>query len=63
VLETGQEQPAAVALYEQAGYVLIPNYGVYKDEPTALSYRKVLRAPEAEPVHQPRQAPRAGSAG
>lgn len=29
VLETGQKQPEAIALYQRSGYSFIPNYGQY----------------------------------
>jgi GNAT superfamily N-acetyltransferase len=29
VLETGKKQPEAIALYQKAGYQIIPNYGQY----------------------------------
>lgn len=33
ILESGTEQPEALALYASAGYVLIPNFGFYKNSP------------------------------
>ena len=42
VLNTGQEQPEAVALYESAGYTPVPGYGFYLDAPLALFYGKAL---------------------
>ncbi len=33
VLETGTEQPEAIALYESSGYVTIPGFGHYRDSP------------------------------
>jgi GNAT superfamily N-acetyltransferase len=41
-LETGQRQPEAIALYESAGYVPIPNYGQYADDELSLCYAKDL---------------------
>jgi putative acetyltransferase len=29
ILETGKQQPEAIALYQKAGYTLIDNYGQY----------------------------------
>lgn len=42
VLNTGQEQPEAVALYESSGYQPVPGYGIYLDAPLALFYGKDL---------------------
>jgi GNAT superfamily N-acetyltransferase len=44
VLETGDLQRAAVALYERSGYVRIPPYGGYADSPISLCYAKDLAA-------------------
>ena len=32
MLETGTEQPEAIALYPSSGYIEIPKFGIYKDE-------------------------------
>ena len=42
ILETGDKQPEAIALYETAGYARIEDFGYYKDEPDVLSFAKVL---------------------
>jgi GNAT superfamily N-acetyltransferase len=42
VLNTGPEQPAAIALYADAGYVAVPGFGHYADYPDALFYGKRL---------------------
>lgn len=42
VLETGTEQPEAVALYEKLGYTRIRPYGKYANEPEQLCYGKTL---------------------
>ncbi|QYN16591.1 GNAT family N-acetyltransferase [Amycolatopsis sp. DSM 110486] len=42
VLETGTEQPEAIALYGSSGYTRIPGYGVYKDEPDNRCFGKNL---------------------
>lgn len=42
VLETGVRQPEAIALYETAGYTLIPNYGFFADSPLSRCYSKPL---------------------
>jgi GNAT superfamily N-acetyltransferase len=41
-LETGALQPEAIAMYEAAGYALIPNFGYYRDEPDVRSFGRVL---------------------
>jgi GNAT superfamily N-acetyltransferase len=43
VLETGVQQPDAIALYTRAGYEPIPKYGVYRDSPSSRCYAKPLR--------------------
>ncbi|OJF13726.1 GNAT family N-acetyltransferase [Couchioplanes caeruleus] len=42
ILETGDKQPEAVALYEKYGYERIEDFGYYKGEPGVLSYARVL---------------------
>ncbi|MEV4638597.1 GNAT family N-acetyltransferase [Actinoplanes sp. NPDC049548] len=42
ILETGDKQPEAVALYEKCGYERIEDFGFYKDEPGVLSYARTL---------------------
>ena len=41
-LETGVRQPAARALYERRGYVRIPPFGEYGDDPLSVFYEKRL---------------------
>lgn len=41
-LETGSEQPEAVALYGSAGYDRIPGYGMYADDPRNICMAKTL---------------------
>lgn len=41
-LETGEPQAAAIALYERAGYVRIPPFGEYVDDPTSVCMEKTL---------------------
>jgi|GEM_PF-86960 len=43
VLETGDQQPEAIRLYEREGYHRIPNFGYYADSPISLCYEKELR--------------------
>jgi len=48
-LETGIEQPEAVALYRSAGYAQIEKYGRYRDDPRSICMAKGLapaRAPQ-----------------
>ncbi|MFC3991547.1 GNAT family N-acetyltransferase [Actinoplanes siamensis] len=42
ILETGDKQPEAIALYESAGYQRIEDFGYYKGHPGVLSYAKKL---------------------
>jgi putative acetyltransferase len=41
-LETGIHQHTAIRLYEQAGFVRIPPFGGYTDDPVSLCYEKRL---------------------
>jgi GNAT superfamily N-acetyltransferase len=42
VLNTGTEQPEAVALYERSGFARVPGFGRYATAPLALFYAKNL---------------------
>jgi len=42
ILETGDKQPEAIALYEKSGYERIEDFGFYKGEPGVLSYARSL---------------------
>ena len=42
VLETGERQPEAIALYESSGYVPIPGYGYYRDSPVNRCFARPL---------------------
>jgi len=42
VLETGMQQPEAIALYESSGYEPVPGFGLYRDSPFARYYGKDL---------------------
>jgi putative acetyltransferase len=42
VLETNKKQADAVALYNKAGYKVIPNYGQYENMETSLCFEKIL---------------------
>ena len=41
-LETGVHQHAALALYERCGYVRIPPFGDYRDDPLSVFFEKRL---------------------
>jgi putative acetyltransferase len=41
-LETGVDQPEALALYERRGYRPIPPFGAYWDDPLSVFYEKNL---------------------
>ena len=43
VLETGMQQPEALALYRKHGYEAIPNYGQYAGVPNSKCFAKNLR--------------------
>jgi ribosomal protein S18 acetylase RimI-like enzyme len=38
VLETGDRQPEAIALYQKAGYTRVPDFGHYRNEPGVASF-------------------------
>lgn len=42
VLETGKRQPEAIALYNKAGYKVIPNYGKYAGIENSVCFEKEL---------------------
>ena len=42
ILETGDKQPEAIALYEKCGYERIEDFGYYKGEEGVLSFAKTL---------------------
>ncbi len=41
VLETGKKQPEAIRLYQKTGYLVIPNYGQYKNVENSICMQKV----------------------
>jgi GNAT superfamily N-acetyltransferase len=43
ILETGDEQPAAIALYASAGYAPIAAFGAHRDDPRSRCFAKALR--------------------
>lgn len=42
VLECGDKQPEAIALYSSAGYERIPNFGYYRDAEGCISFSRTL---------------------
>jgi putative acetyltransferase len=42
ILETGQKQPEAIALYKKQGYKIIPNYGQYEGVANSVCFEKML---------------------
>jgi len=42
VLETGNKQPEAIALYHKAGYQIIPNYGQYAGIENSICFEKKI---------------------
>jgi GNAT superfamily N-acetyltransferase len=42
VLECGQRQPEAIALYRACGYERIANFGFYRDSPLCVSFARSL---------------------
>lgn len=42
ILETGGRQPEALRFYPKCGYVQIPNYGYYRNEPDCVSFARDL---------------------
>lgn len=42
ILETGTEQPEALALYRSSGYTEIPGYGLYREDPRNICFGKDL---------------------
>lgn len=46
-LETGIRQPAAIRLYETAGYYRINPYGRYREDPMSVCFEKILNPTSA----------------
>lgn len=42
ILETGQKQPEAIALYKKQGYQIISNYGQYEGIANSVCFEKLL---------------------
>ena len=45
VLETGDQQPEAMRLYEREGYIRVPNFGYYADSDLSICYEKCFTPP------------------
>lgn len=43
VLETGKNNPEAIALYQKSGYKIIPNYGQYENIDTSVCLKKSIQ--------------------
>jgi putative acetyltransferase len=43
VLETGKNNPEAIALYQKSGYEIIPNYGQYENIDTSVCLKKSIQ--------------------
>jgi GNAT superfamily N-acetyltransferase len=51
ILECGDRQPEAIAMYRSCGYQRIPDFGYYRDSPGVLSFgRDLVGAEEAAGV-------------
>ncbi|MBL7723879.1 MAG: GNAT family N-acetyltransferase [Chitinophagaceae bacterium] len=42
ILETGRNQPEAIAMYKKSGYRIIPNYGKYAGAENSVCFEKIL---------------------
>lgn len=43
VLETGKQQPEAIALYTKCGYVITPNFGQYIGVDNSVCFEKIVK--------------------
>lgn len=43
ILETGKNQPEAIALYKKSGYKIIANYGQYQNVENSVCFEKILK--------------------
>lgn len=46
ILETGNRQPDAIALYQKNGYNRIPNFGPYVEDENSVCFEKVVNFPQ-----------------
>ena len=42
LLETGKRQVEAMALYRKNGYIIVPNFGQYKNVANSVCFEKIL---------------------
>lgn len=42
ILETGKNQPEAIGLYSKNNYIIIPNYGPYKNISNSVCFEKII---------------------
>ncbi len=45
-LETGNKQPEAISLYERSGFLRIPCWAVYAEDPVSICFEKSMRVKE-----------------
>jgi len=57
VLETGAEQPEAIALYTSSGYLPVEGFGHYRDSPLSRSFGKPLSGTHGPDSSTPDAAP------
>lgn len=48
ILETGYQQPEAIALYKKSGYSIIPNYGQYAGVENSICFEKLLEGSDVQ---------------
>ena len=56
VLNSGDRQPEALALYERAGYRCVPGYGIYADAPGAVVLGKELSGQADREPREPEES-------
>ncbi|MES2691750.1 MAG: GNAT family N-acetyltransferase [Bacteroidota bacterium] len=49
ILETGQKQPEAIALYKKSTYTIIPNFGQYEHVESSVCFEKELNKNLTDP--------------
>lgn len=49
ILETGQNQPEAIAMYTRRGYTQISNYGQYAGIENSVCFEKLFEPPQTNP--------------
>ncbi len=42
ILETGKQQPEAIALYKKCGYAITENFGFYENVENSVCFEKML---------------------